>query len=124
MSSLDNDYKTVVVRKIRQFYGDNCKYKDELSINTNKLNDLEFKKIIILCEKIQLEGKENRKNTQKTSFNESPTVDLLRITIKQDPDDFYKALNNIIIIYKKCIKLKTNNDLEESQILNSIKKIE
>jgi len=122
--ALNDSYDTIVLRKIRKFRGPPPTYNPELDIQTNKLDDKNFQKIIDKCIKIRGEGKDHRKTAKHASYYEGPTVDLVYIEIPKDMESFKKVIGDMIPIFKLCVDIKTETQLEDLDLINKIKQID
>jgi len=122
--ALDDSYYTLVNRKIREFWGPAPIYEEELEIQTSKLNDAKFQKIIKECMKIREEGIEHKKTAKHDSYWEGPTVDLVYVEVPKKEKSFFKAIDDIIPIFKLCVDIKSNTELEDLDLIEKIKKID
>lgn len=121
---LNNNYITIVERRIRKYYGPRPEFITETEIQTNKLNETEFQKIIKTCIKIREEGKEHKKLASHESFFECPAINLIAINIDKDVDKLKSVLSDIVPIYKICLDIKSTRDIEEGDLSEKIKQIE
>ena len=120
---LDDRFKTKVRRKIRKMHGPAPEYVDELIIQTNKLNEEQFTKIIEKCIQIREEGKENKKFAKYKSYYEGSAVDLTYIEISKKEDIFKKVIKDMIPLFKICVDIKTTNEIEDLELLKKIQTI-
>jgi hypothetical protein len=122
--TLNDSYETIVLRKIRKYRGPSPTYEEELTIQTNKLNDDKFQQIIEKCVEIREEGKKHRKIAKHASYYEGPTVDLLYLEIPKKEDVFKEIMADMIPIFMLCVNIKTDSELKDLDLIKKIKQIE
>ena len=117
--TLDNNWKTILNRKITKKHHNNVpEYTLELEIQTNTINDYEINKLFTLSSQIRKEGRDKSKEIRIKNdlfYREVPSIDLMKININLTDEEFNKRIIEAFDIMKICLAVKLDSEIKKIQ---------
>jgi hypothetical protein len=128
LKNLDDEYETILNIKTKEYNRrQSPKYTPVMKITTNKLDENFIIKMFEQVVQIRKEGKEKAKYARMENrfYFEGPIINLARIEIKSDENEFKKRILELRDIFLICSSVKTDSKIRKlTKIENQIAELQ
>jgi len=109
---LDDRYTTHIERKIKAYhFAQTPEYVKDFEFTTNRINDVLLSQAFSRIDKIMEESDINKRTTGKSWRTLAPTINIARVVIGRNQDEFREALQQLKPAYQIALRIKTDKEI-------------